>query len=110
MNRSGRVTEGAWGLKPSWLGAAARGSWDLAAADMGDKASVLLLFGLAGEPALFQLGVKVHGAAVSARAQLGAGRQSRQRFQDLHERLRRLQPAGLPFEDRRGGGILETDR
>src|ERR1035437_7114943 len=104
MNRSGRVTEGAWGLNPSWLGAAARGAWDLAAADMGDKASILLFFGLAGEPALFQLGVKVHGAAVGERAQLGAGRQSRQRFQDLYERLRRLHAAGIHLDARRAGG------
>src|ERR1035437_4092646 len=101
MNRSGRVTEGAWGLNPSWLGAAARGAWDLAAADMGDKASILLFFGLAGEPALFQLGVKVHGAPVGDRAPLGAGRQSRQRFHAPSEGLRPPQSAGIHFEDRR---------
>src|ERR1017187_1797540 len=101
MNRSGRVTEGAWVLNPSWLGAAARGAWDLTAADMGDKTSILLLFGLACEPALFQLGVKVHGTAVGARAQLGASRQIRQGFQNFHKRLRRLQSAGIHFEDRR---------
>ena len=75
----------------------------LAAADMGDKASIRLFFGLADKAALFQLGVKVHGSTVGAGTQSGALRQGRQRLQNLHQRLRRLQPAGIHVKDRRAG-------
>jgi hypothetical protein len=71
----------------------------LAAADMGDKASILLFFALAYEAALFQLGVQVHRATVGASAQPGAFRQRRQCFENLHERLRRLQSARIHFND-----------
>ena len=84
MNRSGSVTDGACGLNPARLGALWCGAVVLAAADMGNKASIRLFFALAQEAALFQLGMQVHGAPISAGTQPGAFRQGGQRLQDLH--------------------------
>ena len=84
------MTDGAWGLNPAGLGDMARGVAGLAAADMGDEASILLFCGLAYETALFELRVQVHWTLVGVGTQAGTFRQGRQRLQNLHERLRWL--------------------
>ena len=63
-----------------------------------------LLLAFADEAALFQQRVQMHRAAVRLRAQLSRRRQTVQRFQDAHHRLRRFQPAGVHVHRRLGGG------
>jgi hypothetical protein len=70
---------------------------------MGDKASILLLFALAHEATLFQLGVEVHGTTVGEGTQPSARGQRRQRFENLDEWLRRLQPSRIHFNDGSAG-------
>ena len=99
--------DGAQGTaRPTWLGVIVRGGSFLTAADMGDEAPILLFCGLAYETALFELRVQVHWTPVGVGTQAGAFRQGRQRLQNLHQRLRRLQSASIHFND--GGAGART--
>ena len=70
----------------------------LTVADMGNETSIGLFLGFARETALLELRVKMHGPAVGVGAQFGVGRQRAERFENRHERLRRLKPARIQFD------------
>src|ERR1041385_4972123 len=96
-NRNGSVTDGAAAVS----GAAdffAAGAGGLAMADAGKGASIRLLLGFADESALFQFGIQQGRSPACARKNRRAFRQRGDRFEDLHQRLRRLETARIQFD------------
>src|SRR5262245_66451827 len=88
--RSGRLMAGP--LAPSCIGPAT-GVWGLAAANIGDKAAIGLLFCFSLEAAGFQLVIKVHWPAVCVSVERGTLRKLGKCFEDFHEWFRRHQSA-----------------
>src|SRR5262245_49014028 len=97
MNRSGRVTDGAWASARAARLAGRRQGFSvrdgLSPADGGDKTSVMLFLGFTDEAALFQQGIEMQRPAIGVRADPGARRQVRDRLQDDDQRLWRFETA-----------------
>src|SRR5512143_705899 len=95
MNRSGSLRNAVAGPEtvPAREGGLLRTTSD--PADFGDKASIRLLFGMAGEPALLELRVQVHRLAIRQGAEALAFWQGCDSFKNFDQRLRGLEPAGI---------------
>ncbi len=98
MNASGNLSAGALtpGCDAETTGFAGAG---LAAVDMGNEASIGLFGTLTRKTTGFELGIKVHGPTIRSRAERRTRREEENCFQNRYQRLRRLQPACVEFDD-----------